>query len=68
MDFNIRKPVVLAAGYAAIFGLLATGPRSAQAAVPGPPVQHPVIQESAGDKGDTTIIIKPPIIVKDPKK
>lgn len=66
MDFNIRKPVVLAAGCMAFFSLLVTGSHAAQADVPGMQASQPSTQPAA-DKGDTTIIIKPPIIQKDPK-
>ena len=67
MDFNIRKPVVLAAGSMAFFGLLVAGPHAARADAPDMPASQPSTQP-AGDKGDTTIIIKPPIIQKDPPK
>jgi hypothetical protein len=67
MDFNIRKPVVLAAGSMALFSLLMSGPHAAQADAADTQASQPSTQP-AGDKGDTTIIIKPPIIEKDPKK
>jgi hypothetical protein len=51
----------------AFFSLLVTAPHAAQADAPGTQASQPSTQP-AGDKGDTTIIIKPPIISKDPPK